>query len=173
MIRRSLVICALVCACAPATRPAVFAEADRVRAAPAVKEAAVLAPQAYLAAEKTRREAEQALADGDRQGSEILAEQVIATYAQAEVLARLAKADERRTEAVTRAERAQHELSGLEEAQRRVAAEADDLEMRVRVVRDAQPLAPSEPASAEREAARLSAARSISSQARLLCAATR
>jgi hypothetical protein len=45
--------------------------------------------------------------------------------------------------------------------------------MRVRVVRDAQPLTPTEPASAEREAARVSAARSIASQARLLCTATR
>jgi len=45
--------------------------------------------------------------------------------------------------------------------------------MRVRVVRDAQPVAPSEPGSAEREAARSSAARSIASQARLLCVAAR
>lgn len=173
MIHRVVVVAALLCACAPTTRPAVFAEVERVRVAPAIKEASSLAPQAYLSAEKVRREAEQAFADGDRQSSEILAEQAIALYARADALARLARSDERRTDAATQAEQTLRELATIEEAQRRVAAEADDLEMRVRVVRDAQPLAPSEPASAEREAARLSAARTISSQARLLCTATR
>jgi outer membrane protein OmpA-like peptidoglycan-associated protein len=173
MTRLVFLVCVLACACAPSTRPAVFAEVDRVRVSPSVKEASTLAPQAYLYAEKVRREADQAFADDDRQGAQILAEHAIAAYARADVLARLARAEERRADAAGRAERAGRELSTLEETQRRVAAEADGLEMRVRVVRDAQPLVPTEPASAEREAARLSAARSIASQARLLCTAAR
>jgi hypothetical protein len=173
VIARLLVVAALASACAPVTRPAVFAEVDRVRQAPSIRDASTLAPQAYLYAEKIRRQAEQTFAEDDRQGAEILAEHALAAYARADVLTRLARAEERRTDATTRAERAQRELAGIEEAQRRVAAEADDLEMRIRVIRDAVPLAPTEPASAEREAARLSAARSIASQARLLCTAAR
>jgi len=173
MIRHLLVIVLFVSACAPTSRPAVFAEVDRIRATPSAKEASELAPQAFLSAEKTRRDAELAFAAGDRPGSEILAELAVAAYAQADVLARIARAEERRAGATSRTNRAEKELATLEEAQHRVAAEADDLEMRVRVIRDAQPLAGSEPASAEREAARLAAARSIASQARLLCVATK
>lgn len=173
MMRRALLLALLVIGCAPATRPASLAELDRLRSAPAAREASGLAPQAFLSAEKLRREADRAFAEGDRTGADILAEQAVAAYTHAEVLARLARAEERRADASARAERAAVELSTIEASQRRVAAEADDLEMRLRVVRDAQPLSPSEPASAEREAARLVAARSIASQARLLCTATR
>lgn len=173
MIRRAALLGAFLCACAPTTRPAVFAEVERVRASPSAKQASEVAPQAYLAAEKARRDAQLAFHDGDRPGSEIMGEIAVASYAQADVLARLAKAEERRAQAATRAERARTDLATLEEEQRRVAAEADDLDMRVRVARDAQPIAVSEPASAEREAARWSAARTIASQARLLCTAAR
>jgi outer membrane protein OmpA-like peptidoglycan-associated protein len=173
MIRYGLIACILLSACAPTPRPAVFADVDRIRVTPAAKEASTLAPQAFLSAEKIRKEAEQAFAADDREGAQILAERAVAAYERAQVLARLARAEERRATADQRADRAERDLAALEESQRRVAAEADDLEMRLRVVRDAEPLAPSEPASAEREAARLAAARSIASQARLLCVATR
>src|SRR4029434_3356718 len=57
--------------------------------------------------------------------------------------------------------------------QRRVSAEADDLEMRIKVAEDALPLAPNAAGSPEREKARLETARTLVSQARLLCTATR
>ena len=153
----------------PSTRPAVFAEVTgRVAPSASVGTRA----ESYLSPPRNRQpkpgrhcQRPAGLRNPGRAGYR--------TLRPGDALARLARADERRTDAAARAERAEHELATLEEAQRRVAAEADDLEMRVRVVRDAQPLTPTEPASAEREAARVSAARSIASQARLLCTATR
>jgi hypothetical protein len=150
----------------------VLEEVDRTRTAAAAKEAAALAPQAFLAAEKIRKDALRASDDGDRAGAQILAEHALAAYAHASVLARLAKADDRLAAATARADVSRRDFAALEDKQRRVAAEADDIETRLRVARDALPVAATEPASAEREASRLAAARALALEARLLCVAT-
>ncbi|HEY6725437.1 MAG TPA: hypothetical protein VI197_15485, partial [Polyangiaceae bacterium] len=67
----------------------------------------------------------------------------------------------------------QQKLAGLDEQAQRISAEADNLELRVKVLRDAQPLATPAAASPERERARAAAARALLSQARLLCLSTR
>ena len=162
----------LAAACAPTPRPAVLEEVDRARSTPAAKESETLAPQAYLYAEKLRADAEKAQASGDRAGAQILAEHAMAAYEHAHVLARAARAAQRLENATSRVAVAEREALGTDERQRRVAAEADDIEGRLRVARDALPLTPSEPASAERERARLAAARSLALEARLLCVAT-
>jgi outer membrane protein OmpA-like peptidoglycan-associated protein len=159
-------------ACAPPPRPAILEEADRTRTTAAAKEAEVLAPQAFLAAEKLRKDAGRAFDAGDRAGSQILAEQALAAYLHASVLARLAKADDRLVKAAARGEGVSREVAGLDEKQRRVAAEADDIELRFRVERDALPVAQTEPANPDREASRLASARALSLEARLLCVAT-
>ncbi|HEX7622516.1 MAG TPA: hypothetical protein VF400_03015, partial [Anaeromyxobacteraceae bacterium] len=133
-------------ACAPPPRPAILDEADRTRTTAAAREAEVLAPQAFLAAEKLRKDAARAFDEGDRAGSQILAEQALAAYLHASVLARLAKADDRLVKTAARTEGVSREVAALEEKQRRVAAEADDIELRVRVQRDALPVAQTEPA---------------------------
>lgn len=174
-MKRGLIACAAVAlavACAPAARPVVLEEVDRTRSTPAAKESEVLAPQAYLHAEKLRGDAARAFADGDRTGAQILAEHAIAAYEHAHVLARAARATERAQTAAERVAAAEREAQATEERQRRVTAEADDVEGRLRVARDALPLAPSEPASEGRERARLAAARSLVTEARLLCVAT-
>jgi len=74
VIRRAILLGVFVCACAPTSRPAVFADVERARASPAAKEASELAPQAYLSAEKERKDAQLAFEEGDRPGSEILGE---------------------------------------------------------------------------------------------------
>lgn len=173
MIRRAAILgVALLAACAPVPRPAALEEADRTRQAAAAKEAAALAPQEVLHAEKLRADAEAAFRDGDRAGAEVLAEQSLGAYAHASVLARIAKAEARVTAATARLDKARADLAAQSEQQHHVAAEADDIEARVRVVRDALPVAASEPASGEREHARLLAARALSVEARLLCVAT-
>jgi len=163
---------ALAVACAPVPRPTVLEEVDRTRTSAAVKEAESLAPQAYAYAEKLRTDAEKANKDGDRTAAQILAEQALAAYAHATVLSRLAHATERVEGTSSRVAAAEKDAATLDEQQRKVAAEADDIEGRLRVARDALPLAPSAPASADRERARLAAARSLAEEARLLCVAT-
>jgi hypothetical protein len=158
-------------ACAPVPRPGILAEVDRTRSAPASQEAAALAPQAYLAAERLRADATKAYDGGDRAGAQLLAEQALAAYVHAHVLSRLARADGRLEAATKKLVEEQRAFSGVDEQQRKVAAEADDLELRVRVARDAVTPSPTEPASADREHARLLAARALAMDARLLCIA--
>ncbi|HEX4335952.1 MAG TPA: hypothetical protein VH062_08565 [Polyangiaceae bacterium] len=170
-MRRFLFALALTAGCSSLPRPTILAEVDRTREAAAVKQAAALAPQAYLVAEKLRRDAEDTYDKGDRAGSELLGEQALAAYAHADALARLARAEQRLDAASKKLALEGHDFATIDEEQRRIAAEADDLETRVRVARDAVPLAPSEPASVDREGARLAAARALSTEARLLCVA--
>jgi hypothetical protein len=58
--------------CTHLPRPAVMAEADHSRQAPAAQEAAPLAPEAFAHAEKLRREAEAAYRSEDLAGAQIL-----------------------------------------------------------------------------------------------------
>ncbi len=134
-------------------------------------EAAQLAPQASLHAAKVGDDAEKAFRDGDLVGAEALAEEALAAYAHAEVLARLARADERSESAASHVAQVQTEFATLDTQQHEVAAEADDAEARFKVARDAVPLATTEPGTPEREQARLAAAKSLSVEARLLCVA--
>lgn len=131
-----------------------------------------MAPQAYAHAERLRTRADQAHDDGKPAVAQILGEHAIVAYEHAFVLARLARAERALASAELELDRAEKELAALDAQQTRAAAEAEALEMRVNVARDAIPLTPNTPASAEREAARLEAARALASQARLLCSAT-
>ena len=130
-------------------------------------------PRAFAHAEKLRREADAALHSDDLQAAQFLAERAIAAYQHAEVLARAAIARDRLLQASTTLAQTQARLGELEAEQQRIAAEADALELRLQVMRDAAPLASSGPADAARESARMRAARSLALDARLLCAATR
>jgi outer membrane protein OmpA-like peptidoglycan-associated protein len=169
----ALLALALFVACASAPRPPVLAEAASVSTTPAAKEAERLAPQAFAEAERIRREADKAHEQGDGAAAQILGEHAIAAHTRAVVLARRVKAEQRLAQAELELSKAQAELADLDAKQRFAATEADDLEKRVRMFEDALPLAPNAPASPEREKARLEAARSMASQARLLCLSTR
>lgn len=167
-----LVACALW-SCASAPRPRIFADVDAASGGAQARESKELAPQAHAAAEALKARAQAAHEGGDTASAQILSEHALAAYARAFVLARLARA-ERELEKSTR-ELAQQKsaLADVDEKLARVSAEADDLELRVRVAEDALPLAPNAPAGPEREKARLEAARALASQARLLCVASR
>ena len=163
----------VVGACGITPRPRIMTQADTVAERGAAREAEQFAPQAFLHAERLREQAHSAYRGDDLPVAQILSEHAIAAYNHAFVLARLAKAEHRKTRAQQDLEAAKKELDQLDEQQKRVAAEADDLEMRIKVARDAEPLGPNEPTSPQRERARLDAARSLALQARLLCASTR
>ncbi|WP_437652682.1 hypothetical protein [Sorangium sp. So ce1182] len=164
---------ALLGACAPIPRPAVLDELEHVRAGAVAAESKRYAPGAFARAEKLRGEALAALDKKDRSGAQILGEHSIAAHAYAHALSRVARAEAAETEAKAQSSTGEASLAGLEAEQARVGAEVDALDMRIKVARDAQPVVPSGKADADREKARLAAARSLALQARLLCGAAR
>jgi flagellar motor protein MotB len=161
------------CACAPMPRPTVMREVDSARASAAVQEAAKSAPQAYADAELRRTQAETAFSDNDQPSAQILSEQALAAYARATVQARLTKAQTLLADEQNRLAKATQLQSDLDAQQQRFSLEAETLETRLKVARDAEPLPVSTPASAEREQARLSAVKALLSQAKLLCLSAR
>jgi hypothetical protein len=154
-------------------RPQAVDEAKQVSDTPAAQEAEELAPQAHAQAIQLRDRAEAAYQAGDLAGAQILGEHAVAAMSHAFVLARLVKAQKRLDQANQELTRAQSKLAALDEQAQRISAEADNLELRVKVMRDAEPLAATTAASPAREQARKMASRALLSQARLLCLATR
>jgi hypothetical protein len=148
-----------------------MAEAEELRSSPAVSEARTLAPGAFAHADRLQKQAERAYADGDTVGAGFLSERAATAYEHAAVLARVARAEARIGRAKIALGEAQDKLAGLEAEHTKAAAETRDLEMRARVIKDAEALAPVGPADAARERARLAATRSLALDARLLCAA--
>jgi hypothetical protein len=163
--------CCAVWSCSSASRPRVLSQVDAARDAPAAREAASLAPQAFARAEQLRQRSLRAFDAGDRGGAQILGEHALAAYSRAVILTRLVKAQHELARAKKRLVKAQSELGTLDEQLARLSAEADDLELRVKVARDAEPLAPNAPSTPERERARRDAAVALASQGRLLCSA--
>lgn len=145
-----------------------------MRSAPAVKQASSHAPQALAYAEALRRSAESAYDQRDLAGASILAERALAAYERAILLARSAKAEDAARHANSSWRQSEQELTRLQAQQQTVSAELERLEQMLKVIRDAQPLTPTDKADEPaREAARLKATQSILVDARLLCAATR
>lgn len=159
-------------ACAPIPRPTVLDEAKRVSEGPQAAHAKRFAPQAFAAAERLREEAE-ALLSKDYAGAQITGERALAAYARALGLARLAKAELEAAQARSELELVGKERAGVDAELQRLVAEAEAVELRLRTLRDAQPLVPSGKADPEREAARLAAARSMRVQGEMLCRAAK
>lgn len=159
--------------CANLPPPRSVEEANHVMETPAAREAARLAPQAHAQALKLRDRADAAYQAGDLAGAQILGEHAIAAMNRAFVLTRVVKAQRRFDEATAKLAKARTRLAELDEQAQRITAEADNLELKLKVARDAQPLADLESGSPAREKARAAAAKALVSQARLLCLATR
>jgi hypothetical protein len=146
---------------------------DRMRGAPDVQEAAKYAPQELALAESERAASKKAAADGDMTAAGLYAGQAVASYTDAVVLARLARAtllaDQAKSDLARDEGRAQKLGAERGEAER----EANDLDTKLQVAREALTPAASGRADPDREAARLVAARALAAQARLLCGAAR
>jgi hypothetical protein len=139
-----------------------------------VQAAAKSAPQAYADAELRRGHAEQAFNDDNQASAQILSEQALAAYTRATVQARLARTQAALADEQARLGKATSAQADLDAQQQRFALEAEALETRLKVTRDAEPLPVSGTASSpEREQARLAAARALLSQAKLLCLSAR
>lgn len=169
----SLLLLAPLLGCATPARPQVMVEVDRTRQGQASVDARQTAPQAFARAELLRKRAEQAYDAGDVTTAQLVSEQALAAYLRAAVEARLTRAEARLAEAKLLEKQQSERLAQLDAEQQRLSAETADLELRAKVLRDAEPLAKNEPASPERERARREAARAILTQASLLCVAAR
>jgi hypothetical protein len=160
-------------ACASPLRVAALDEMDRVRASESAREAAALAPEAFAHAEGLRDRAHAEHTAGDDVGATLDAERASAAFGHALVIARQRRAAQELADASKALESTTSEQSSLDPVRAQLEHEAAELEQRAGVARAHLLPAPSAVASSEREAARLVAARSLSTEARLLCAATR
>lgn len=171
-----VVLLALASGCAGATGASSIGrvdEAQRMRTGLGGRDAQTLAPQAFAAADQELRLAKEAQASGDTTGAELHADRALATYNDAIALARLARATEDEAKANEALVRASGEAQKYAAQRLAVDHEADDLEKKLRVVREAQLPPASGPADPERERARVIAAQALVTQARLLCSAAR
>jgi flagellar motor protein MotB len=146
-------------------------QVEKIRTAPAAREGQELAPQMYAIAEGERQKSRAAYDAGDDATAEIYAERAAASYENAFILARLAKATKREMEARKALAATEDDAARYEKARQDLDREADALEKKLAVARDALVPAPSGATDAQREAARLVASRSLVTEASLLCGA--
>jgi len=158
---------------AAAIQIAALDDMERARGGPAAQEGAKLAPEAYARAEQERRIALEEHAAGDDVGAVLHAQRAVAAYDHALAVVRLARATTEVADAQKTLDDATTEVQGIEGSRAQLEREAAELDERVRLSRERLLPASSAPATAEREAARLVAARSLAVEARLLCGAAR
>lgn len=171
---RFLATSALLVGCASAPRPVSLTRAADADRAPAVVQAKSQAPQAHARAQDLLRRAEAAYSDGKQADAELLGEHALAAYRRAVIEARLAAAEGRKADAEAKLAEAERALANLDEQNRRALSETENLELKLKVVREILPVPSSDGvASADRERARLDAARAFALEARLLCASAR
>ena len=161
------------CAGAHAANAGRVSDAERMRAGLGGRDAQTLAPQAFAAADQELRLAKESQASGDSLGAELHAERALATYNQAIALARLSRATQEEAAANEALARASEEAQKYATQRKATNREADDLEKKLRVAREARLPPASGPADPERERARVVAAQALVTQARLLCSAAR
>ena len=169
----ALALLAAGCASGTVVASSSLADMDRVRSSPGAHEGQERAPQQYAHAEDERRLARQADAEGDGPAATLYAERAMAAYQRALVLARLARATDDLAAASAALQVADEQARQLAASRSDVEREADELDKKLRVARDALQPVPSGPADPAREAARLVAARALATQGRLLCGAAR
>jgi hypothetical protein len=159
--------------CAPPPRPMSLVDTDQMRRTPAALDAATRAPQAHARAEQFRRQSELAWQQGQVAASSVLAERAKVAYEHAQVLARIARAVQLAESASQDLRKTQQELRALEAEQARLVADAEAIELKVKLIKDAEAPAVSTRADPAREAARMAATRAIVADARLLCVCAR
>jgi hypothetical protein len=160
------------CATTP-MRVASLDEVERVRATDATKDAAGRAPEAYARAEQERDFARAAHVAGDDVAANLHAERAMAAYGHAAVVARLARAVADLAEAQKTLDDATAQEQTLAASRAKLELEAQDLERRAEIARTRLLPAASGQADADREAARVAAAKSLAIEARLLCGAAK
>ncbi len=174
-LARTSLVCALAlagaaCGATP-MHLASLDEVDRTRASAPMREVAERAPEAYARAEQERDFARTAHAARDDVAANLHAERALAAYEHATAVARLATATAELAEAKKALDDTAAQEQVLAGARTKLDLDAEDLERQAQLARDRLLPAQSGVAPADREAARLAAARSIATEARLLCGA--
>lgn len=164
---------ALGCGGSNASSTARVNDAEKYRSTLQGGDAPTLAPQAFAIAEQELQLAKGAASSGDATGADLHADRAIAAYQHAVVLARLARATQDEAAANEALARASERTQAFAAQRRAMDREADDLDKKLRVAREAQLPPSSGPTDPERERARMVAAQSLAMQARLLCSAAR
>jgi len=164
--------CLTGCGATPMRVPSLD-EVERARSTDAAKDAAARAPEAYARAEQERAFARAAHTSGDDVAANLHAERALAAYEHAGAIARLSRAIADLADAQKTLDDATAQEQSLAASRAKLDLEAQDLERRAQVARDRLLPAASGQAAADREAARLAAARSLAVEARLLCGAAR
>jgi hypothetical protein len=158
------------CGAAP-MRVASLDEVEQARVSETAKAAAVTAPGAYARAEQEREFARAAHVAGDDVAANLHAERAIAAYGHAVAVSRLAAAVANLADAQKALDDANAQEQALAASRAKLDLDAQDLERREQIARSRLLPASSADATADREAARLAAARSLGVEARLLCSA--
>ncbi|HSC89221.1 MAG TPA: hypothetical protein VLC09_18190 [Polyangiaceae bacterium] len=161
----------LACSSTPAPRSLEQANADAI--SPAADQARTSAPQAYAHAEQLRQEARSLHAEGNAEEASVVAEQARAAYQEAFAIARGVQAETRLEKAQQELKEAEARLRVLDTRLSETEKDADQLELRARVLLDTEPLGDVEKLTPERALARRQAAFQLTSEARSLCVATR
>jgi len=151
----------------------VVLDMERIRSAPDVQQAANYAHEELALAENERAASQAAEHEGDHVSAGLYAGQAIASYSNAVVLARLARATRLADEASADLSRDDARAQKLAAERGEAERDADELGKKLQISREALAPAGSGHADPEREAARLVAARALAAQARLLCGAAR
>jgi hypothetical protein len=167
----SFALLLLLPACAARQLPRSLNQAQEIDASPGTAVAAERAPQALAIARGLLANAAQLHRDGNDEEAAVVAEEAIAAYEEAFVLARAAKAESRRDVAALSLAEEVQQLAELDEAQLRAEREADAFELRARVALDQEGLADVEFLSPERARVRREAAKQLHAEASLLCLA--
>ncbi|HEX8792924.1 MAG TPA: hypothetical protein VF765_18390 [Polyangiaceae bacterium] len=164
-------VLALACAACGATQMHVAAidDMERVRAGADTQDGARMAPELYARAEQERRSALDAHAHGDDVGATLHAQRAVSAYEHALVVVRLARAQTELADAQKSLADASAQAQQVEASRAGLEKQVQDLEGRLRLARERLVPAASDSATGDREAARLVAARSMATEARLLC----
>jgi hypothetical protein len=171
--RQRMAVLALILTggCAPILPPTALTEIDDVRETPAVVEARELAPNVFAKAEKLRADATAAYDAEDLAGSQIIAEEALAAYEEAVAMARVARAEERRVAALAEVEDKRERLATVDGKLQQVEAAVRAADKRLEVIRELQPITPSDSADPDRERARAAVVATLRLEAQLLCSA--
>jgi flagellar motor protein MotB len=172
MIAKRFVLLAFVVSCG-GSRPQMPLMGDVERARAATASEGSLAPQALAEADAERDRARTIWDKGDDITASLHAERAIAAYQRVRMVARSARATADAAKADADLAQKTDELHALESARKTAERDGEELAKRVMIAREVRSPAPSGPADAQREAARVQASRALAMQARLLCGAAK
>lgn len=173
-MNKLLLVGALVLsACASHATVPGLVDAQQASKGPTAVSARPLAPQAVDEADAFLKLAQKAREDGDDVAAALYAERAIAGYQRAAMLARVARATTDLAAATQDGDKADAERRALIAQRAEADRQGDELEKKFFIARELRAPSNAGPADPGREAARLSAAKSLALGAHLLCGAAR